>query len=155
MSREEIPIAHGELMTLSQFCQKLGIPLSEAERLLREKGVKFTPTQTLKEIGKNNGLSPLQIYKIIKPARSTASAGENGQPPLLQPGSGAGFMTIPQFCQKFGCDPQLAFQYLKKRGIEATPTDTIRQLARSHNLYPYQLAVDILKNCRRSSQPSR
>jgi len=157
VNRYQIPIAHGELLTLAQFCQKLGIPLSKAEELLKKRGIQFTPSQTLKEIGEKNGLTPVKIYQIIKPAgekkptlpgnnspqTGNSSSGKNFPP--LQPGSGIGFLTISQFCQKYGCNPSQVLENLHRQGIEADSQTPLREIARSNGIPPYQLATEILK----------
>jgi len=128
VNRYQIPIAHGELLSLKEFCKRVGIPLSVGEKALKEKGIKFQPDWSLKKIGKENNLSPAQIYQILKEGyNSSTSTGKSSTPvssspsapatqPLLSPGSGIGFLTIPQFCEKFHCDPQRTLNFLAGKG---------------------------------------
>ncbi|NPA39771.1 MAG: DUF4405 domain-containing protein [Thermodesulfobacteria bacterium] len=60
------PLPHAELLTLKELCQKGGIPLKKALELLKNKGIKALPNETLKKISKHNHTSPARIYDIIK-----------------------------------------------------------------------------------------
>ncbi len=59
------PIPHAELMPLRVLCKKMGIPLREALRKLKSRGVEASPDQKLLEIAEKNGLTPEEVYRII------------------------------------------------------------------------------------------
>ncbi|GAB6045128.1 DUF4405 domain-containing protein [Caminibacter profundus] len=140
VSKSEIPIAHGELLSLEEFCAKLNIPLNEAIKKLKEKGVQFNVNETLKEIANKNNLTPDKVYEIIKPKKNS-----NSQNVKFIPGSGIGRMSLDDFCKKYSCDANEAIKILKAKGINAKKTQTLREIAFSNNLTPVDIAEMIKK----------
>lgn len=134
VSKAEIPIAHGELLSLKEFCKKLNIPLSEAVYKLKERGIRFDVNETLKEIAKKNNLTPYKIYEIIKPKQRFE----------FRPGSGIGRMSLEEFCKKYQCNVNDTLKKLKSNGIEANKNQTLRKIAISNNLTPIDI-VEIIK----------
>jgi len=77
----EPPIGHAELLTLKSFAKKLQIDLDRATARLNENGINFSETESLAVIAKHHGMSPLQIYQLIKPLEgSPAVTVANGAP---------------------------------------------------------------------------
>ncbi|WP_024788259.1 DUF4405 domain-containing protein [Lebetimonas sp. JH369] len=136
VSKSEIPIAHGELLSLKDFCDKLNIPLNQATDILKEKGIKFNVNETLKEIANKNNLTPVKIYEIIKPKKNS-----NFQNVKFIPGSGIGKMTLSDFCKKYGCNVNETIKTLKSKGINAKKTQTLREIAEDNKITP----IDIVK----------
>ncbi|WP_024790343.1 DUF4405 domain-containing protein [Lebetimonas sp. JH292] len=66
VSKSEIPIAHGELLSLKDVFDKLNIPLNQATDKLKERGIQFNVNETLKEIANKNNLTPVKIYEKMK-----------------------------------------------------------------------------------------
>jgi predicted transcriptional regulator len=132
-----VPIAHGELLTLKEFCKRLGIPLSKAEKILQNEGIKFNESQTLKEIAKLNNTTPVAIYEKIKNLQKNEMT--------FVPGSGIGRMTLEEFCKKYNINLKKALNILKRKGINAKKDQTLREIAFSHNLTPIDIA-QMLKN---------
>jgi len=128
VSKVDIPLAHAELLTLKELCQKLNIPYQSAAKILENKKIIFNAQDTLKEIAKKNNTTPNKIYELIKNANS----------PYI--GTGLGMMSLSEVCQKEGIDLKVCLNRLKKEGINAKKDDTLRELAFSHNLRP----IDIL-----------
>ena len=63
------PIPHMELFPLSKVAKILGLSPERALEILCSKGLKVkSPSQTLKEIARENGLSPKEVYEILKKA---------------------------------------------------------------------------------------
>lgn len=62
----EPPYGHAEESSLKVFCRKEGIDLEEAKRKLDEKDIRYTISQSLMEIAKNNHTTPQALYMIIK-----------------------------------------------------------------------------------------
>jgi len=60
------PYGHAEESSLRKFTRKMGIDLEEAKEALDEKGIKYNSSDTLKDISRNNGLTPQEIYEIIQ-----------------------------------------------------------------------------------------
>lgn len=61
------PYGHAEESNLKRFCKKTHIDLKTAKENLTKNGIKFTMDQTLKEIAKNNKVSPQYLYDIMEP----------------------------------------------------------------------------------------
>ena len=67
----EPPYSHAEESKLKVFCKKLQIDYDTAIKILKEKNIDFTPKDTIAMIAKHNGLSPNDIYLLIKTDKST------------------------------------------------------------------------------------
>ncbi len=132
VSKNEIPIAHGELLSLKEFCLKLNIPLSEAIKKLKERGIKFNENQTLKEIGNRNNLTPDKIYEIIKLKNRNFK---------IIPKSGIGRMSLDEFCKKYNLDIDKVIKTLEKKEIKANENQTLKEIASENGLTP----IDIIK----------
>jgi biotin operon repressor len=141
VSKSEIPIAHGELLSLEEFCAKLNIPLNEAIKKLKEKGVQFNVNETLKEIANKNNLTPDKVYEIIKPKKNS-----NSQNVKFIPGRGIGRMILNDFCKKYSCDVNEAIKNLKSKGINAKKTQTLKEIAEDNKITPLDIVKIITKH---------
>jgi hypothetical protein len=54
--------------TLAVLCQTHGLPVAELTQTLQDGGLDIHPELTIKEIGANNGLSPMAVYDAIREA---------------------------------------------------------------------------------------
>ena len=54
--------------TLAALCQTYALPVAELTQALQGSGLKIQPELTVKEIGANNGLSPMAVYDAIRKA---------------------------------------------------------------------------------------
>ena len=61
----EPPYGHAEETKIKIFCKKMGINYDEASKLLTSRNIIFKADETLLVIGKNNNISPSDIYKLI------------------------------------------------------------------------------------------
>ncbi|WP_198014808.1 DUF4405 domain-containing protein [Hippea sp. KM1] len=139
VSKTEIPIAHGELLTLKKFCLELDIPLNEAIKKLKEKGIQFKQDETLKEIAAKNNTTPDKIYEIIKKNSSQNST--------LILKSGVGRMKLEEFCKKNNYDLDRVSKILKAKGINFSKNQTLKDIATANNLTPADI-VNILQKAR-------
>jgi hypothetical protein len=140
VSKSEIPIAHGELLSLKDFCNKLNIPLEDAANELKEKGIKFNINETLKEIADKNNITPVKIYEIIKPKKSG-----NSQNVKFIPGSGIGRMSLYDFCRKYNYNVNEAVQKLQAKGIKAKQNQSIKEIAANNKVTPEDIINIITK----------
>lgn len=63
----EPPYGHAELLSLKVFCNRLKIPLEQALAQLKAQGFQAAaPSRSLKDIAAAKGVSPLQLYRVIK-----------------------------------------------------------------------------------------
>ncbi|MFC1510000.1 DUF4405 domain-containing protein [Candidatus Omnitrophota bacterium] len=84
---EEPPIPHFELKTLEEIIKQLGESPEEVINKLEKQGIKVDNTQnTLKSIAEENGISPMDLYRIIYPGRNN----NIGQGKGLRLGDGRG-----------------------------------------------------------------
>ncbi len=60
------PYSHAELSSLKMFCKKLGFDLEKSENVLRQNNIKFEQTQSLRQIGEENSVSPQFIYNLLR-----------------------------------------------------------------------------------------
>lgn len=121
VNKRSVPIAHGELLSLKDFCSKLNINLNDAVKKLKRKGFKFDVNDSLKKIAQKNGVTPVEIYDIIK---SSSVYGESGK--------GYGNMTFKKFCEKEKVDFNECIAKLKEKGIKFSKTETLRDIALSN-----------------------
>jgi hypothetical protein len=60
--------------TLTGLCQGFALPVAELTQTLRDGGLDIHPELTIKEIGANNGLSPMAVYDAIREAAEALGA---------------------------------------------------------------------------------
>jgi hypothetical protein len=134
VNKKEIPISHGEQLSLKEFCDKLNINLNTAVMRLKSRNFEFNPEDTLKNIAKKNGVTPVEIYDIIK----TPSVSVN------MTGSGLGRMTLKEVCEKEGVELNVCLKRLSQRGIKAEGKETLREIAFSNGMTPPEI-LEIIK----------
>ncbi|OMH40166.1 DUF4405 domain-containing protein [Desulfurobacterium indicum] len=128
------PLPHAELMTLRDLCQKENIPLQTAVTLLHQSGISASPDETLQEIAKNNNLSPVRVYNLIK------GVGRNFN---QRSGMGFGRMTLKEVCLMNGLTIDRCLDKLQKEGIVASPDETLRAIAAKNGVLPRDIAAII------------
>ena len=141
------PFGHAEEVALSSFSKKMNMDLKKAVAEMRTLGLEFEgPRQSLGEIAKLNGMSAMDVYMLIKkferqPEAVSVSA---YTPELVEErfnGTGVGKKTLTEFCEKIGFPLDKAKKRLAKAGIDATGTETMKDLANTLKVTP----VDVLK----------
>lgn len=135
-SKVETPIAHGELLSLEEFADNLQVPPDELLILLRSKGYEVKDQkQTLADIAKENNTSPQRLYEILKPENPGPGV---GLPTTFQ-GSGLGKKTLEAICAERGIPLDAALDRLKRNGIDARPSDGLKDLAGRAGRTPLEL----------------
>lgn len=162
----EPPYGHAELLSLEEFSKRRNIDLNKAIRVLNEKGVRIqSPKESIGLIAKNNNLSPLQVYEIIKPLEGKTSAvetkdlsmttnGRNLQNKISKwtkdeiirefEGRGIGKKTLKQICVENKIDINKAIAKLRNKGFEVNQEETLKQIADKNNTSPIEVLVEIL-----------
>ena len=79
-------------------------------------------------------LSAQQVYDIILTAPKATETHAEGQA-----GGGLGWKTLAQFCADEGIDVTAALNRLASKGIAASETRTLREVATAANRKPYEL----------------
>lgn len=135
-SRVETPIAHGELLSLEAFANDIQISPDELLGILRSRGYEVKDlTQTLGDIARENQTSPQSLYEAIKPEGTNSSAGM----PATYSGSGLGRKTLEAICAERGIPLDAALSKLKQNGIDARPSDGLKDLAGRVGMTPLEL----------------
>lgn len=140
-SKVETPIAHGELLSLEEFANNIQIPPDELLDTLRSKGYEVKDlTQTLGDIARENQTSPQSLYEVIKPGDANVAAG----PPATYQGSGVGRKTLEGICAERGIPLDVALSRLKRNGIDALPSDGLKDIAGRTGITPLEL-LDLIE----------
>lgn len=133
----EPPYGHAELSSLKVFSDRVHLDLPLALELLSKKGLRVeAPDETLAAIARDNGLTPQQVYEIIRPAeRAEASRAPGTLPEEASPGIGR--KTLNELCSENGLDLGKLISALKARGVPADPDRTIKENAEAAGLGPH------------------
>jgi hypothetical protein len=127
----EPPFGHAELLSLKTFATKMDIDLVKAAQELRANGIAFASTdETLEEIGKNNDISPMNLYLLIKKFEPAPEPEELASytPESIEvefAGSGFGNKSIASIIERLGLDSSVTISRLTAAGI---PTDLQRTM---------------------------
>lgn len=121
----EPPIPHAESMTVSEFCEKLNIPIERFENRAKQNNWQIlSNNDTIEDIAKRSHIAPAEIYKALQVASGSGN------------GSGWGRKTVQQVCQELGQDTQKAIAKLRAKQIIAKENSTIRDIANDNQLRP-------------------
>jgi len=129
----EPPYGHAEISTLKSFCRRADISLKEALKKLEDAGLgEISPDDTLEEIAGAHGLSPQNVYDLIRTsALETAEKGLPGKPPM-----GLGRRTLSDICSEYGLEESSILNGLKGLGIDADADDSMRDIAEANEMEP-------------------
>lgn len=126
------PFGHAEESTLSAFSGYIGLSAEQAMAKLKTEGLKVeSENRTLKEIARENGVSPQAIYTVLKPsgAKKSASAGITY----------LGRRSLQELSEMGKIDLEKALAYLRERGVEVSGTIRMREAAETLGTTPYEL----------------
>lgn len=128
------PVPHMELQPLAEVARGLGMEPAQAIQILSENSLMISDSATtLQTAAIESGLSPREIYEML--TRSTLAKPRTD--PLAKVSAGLGRKTVTQVSQELGIDVVAA---LKEKGIEAEPSETMRELAsRTNQSSPHAL----------------
>ena len=143
----EPPFGHAELLSLDIFTKKMEIDLGKAAQELKVNGIEFESTgETLEYIGKNNDISPMNIYLLIKkfeptpePEKLDAYTPESIE--IEFSGTGFGNKTVSSICERLGLDTTVAVARLSSAGVQVSPDHTIKTTAENSGTE----AIEIMK----------
>lgn len=163
----EPPYGHAELLSLEEFSKRRNIELNQAINALKAKNIKISSTkESLSVIAKNNGITPKEVYEILKLLEGTLpTVGEKisdvkevsktskesktskwTKDEIIREfeGKGLGRKTLKQICDENKVDIQKALSKLKNKGIVASEKDTLRQIAEKNNTSPIEVLIEVL-----------
>lgn len=131
----EPPYGHAELSPLADFADKVKVDLDGSMARLVAAGVKVESSkQTMKEISEVNGISPQQVFEIIKPAPTTSTM----VMPEEAPG-GTGNRTVTQICEMYQLDIGAVLAGLKTKRINALASQTMKEIATENSIDPHSV----------------
>lgn len=143
----EPPFGHAELLSLAMFSKKMDIDLSLAGAELKSNGIIFeTPEETLEEIANRNGLSPMDLYLMIKKFEPSVTPDEprtytSEGVDLEFSGTGIGNRSLAAICEHTGVAFPTALERLNLNGITAAEDATLKMVAEKYDKNP----MDLLK----------
>ncbi|MEN8154612.1 MAG: hypothetical protein ABFR75_11385, partial [Acidobacteriota bacterium] len=133
---EFAPMPHTEEMTISELSEKV-ISLSPEQIKMKftDKGIVVDDNKTLKEIGKENNISPFDLYKIISVKEKNKLKSDGS----FQPGRGIGRKTMNEIADMLMINVDRILLYLKETGIDVSGEDIFRDVAKKEKLTPREL----------------
>ena len=132
----EPPYGHAELSSLKLFTKKMNLDIDKAVELLNKSNIKVSDSSvTMAVIATDNGLSPQEVFEIIKPA-STIKKGEANSSFPDTPMTGFGKMTLGALCSEYNLMYQAVRQNLAKNGVKAEADMTIKEIAAENEKNP-------------------
>jgi hypothetical protein len=137
------PVAHMEEMDIKQVAERLQVPPDKILNLLQQQGMPVERAElSLASVAKRYNLSPQQVYSIIQKALSPSPSAEGHVP--AAGGAGLGAKTIQGIAAELGLKTEDAIELLRAKKLQAKPEDTIRTVAVSAGMRPFEV-VEILK----------
>lgn len=135
------PYPHAEESTLTEFAQRVDVPLNTAMQALHEGGFSVASADVrLLDIARDNGVAPSALFGAIQdrlPSVKTA------------PGHGTmqlGRKTLADACQELNLRLPEVQAILATNGFSGHPGKTMREIAREAGLEPWQMLDIILQN---------
>lgn len=145
----EPPYGHAELSSLQLFAKKEQLDADKAVELIKAAGLQVESSkETLKNIARNNSLTPQQLYEIIKPAKLDAistkleggteaiSAAESF-PDLPRPGFGKRSLT--EVCTELGLNQDMIVAGLNAMGLKCDGSMTIKDISEENSREPLEI----------------
>lgn len=143
----EPPYGHAELSSFKMFCSKTNLDFEKAVGLLNVAGIKSKgPEEPIGELAKNNGISPQQLYDVIKSASNIQVSGVAVFPE--NPSSGFGSKTIKDICQIYALPLDKVVSALQKTGFTLNKDDTVKEIGSNNGSNPmaiFEIIKDIAK----------
>lgn len=131
----EPPYGHAELSSLKMFCSRMNIDQDRALALLKKAGIEVnTPQESIKEIAAQKGLTPQQIYDIIK--ERVSSKADTPRPFPDFPSPGFGQETLADICQIYDLPRDEVISKLKSAGLMAKGEDTVKEVGSNNDSNP-------------------
>jgi hypothetical protein len=133
------PYGRAELSSIKHFAKKQNLDLDKAIELLQESNIQVSDSSvTLAVIAAANGLSPQNIFEIIKPA-SNIKKGEGHSSFPDSKMTGFGKMTLGAICNEYNLMYQVVRQNLAKKGVKAEAEMTIKEIAAANEKKPMEI----------------
>jgi hypothetical protein len=127
--------SHAELLTIDELCVQYNLSSEQSYIKLQKAGIIISNKHSsIKTIGQKNNISTDQLFEIVTSGIKQKLTGTN-----RRTGKGLGRKTLQQISMENNISIDVLLSKLRQRGIDANPQSTIKEIANSHNLYPYTL----------------
>ncbi len=139
------PVAHAEELSLAKVAEQAMLEPDELASRLRSAGYSFSDTEVpFKEIARLNHVSPNKLYEAasISPTHGQGGRGQGNRGQRASGGGGGrgyGRMTLGELCSQEGMGLDQVLSRLAGLGINATESQTIRDLADQLHVNPYEV----------------
>lgn len=130
------PYSHAELSSFKMFCKKLGFDLDESKKILSINNIKFEETQSLGQIGEENGISPQFIYNLLK-----MHLVKNDKEIIEL--TGLGKKTVSEIAQTLKLTNEEFLTKLQGLGIKAKEDDKFRKISEEFDMSPMDVMVKL------------
>jgi hypothetical protein len=135
----EPPVPHMELMTLEQAARTLAVEPTEVVTRLKAAGYNVTPSDQIDAVARAAGKPPREIYALFTPTSASAPAGQAA--PVVPAGVGGfGSRTLADVAAAASMPVDQAIAKLAAAGIDATGTETLREIASRAGRRPPEIA---------------
>ena len=129
----EPPYGHAELSSLRLFAKKQDLNLERSIKLLQEAGIEgANGEKTLAAMATANGLSPQQLYAIIKPVAETTASAAKKFPDSPMPGFGN--KTLAAICSEYNLMFPVVQRGLARKRVKAEARMTIKEIAAANDI---------------------
>ena len=132
------PFGYAEYSTLEDFCIITSLDINETLTKLKSENIKISSTkETLKSIAKTNGISPKEIFLIIK-AKTTKFELPSDIP------VGIAHKSLKRLSFEYNINIGKAISHLNYYGIKASVDTNFKKIAMENKLHPAELYSIIL-----------
>lgn len=133
-SKADVPAAHAELLNIKEFSEKINVPPEQILEILESKGYKVKDLQqTLGDIAKENNTSPDKLYEEVKAGGAKPDVSTSIE------GSGLGKKSLEKICAERGLSLDQVLERLRKKGVEPSPDDRLKDVANKLGVTPMEV----------------
>jgi len=140
------PYGQAQSSSLRFFTNRVNLDLKKSMELLEAAGVSVSDEkEVLSDIAKRSGITPHQVYEIIKtatrePSQPSVEHGDSSSTLTDPPKSGMGKKTISQMCSEIGVkDCDQVIKKLGEKGIKVEADTKVKDAAAANDLGPMQI----------------
>ena len=140
------PYGHAELSNIKDFAEKTRGDAGKIVEQLKAKKIKGVDLEkSIAQIALENGRSPAQLFEMIDVNKqSNANVSPSTSMVPLKEGGGYGKLTLQATCEQYQLELSTVQALLKEKGFEASPTNTLREIADALHVSPIEL-LDMLR----------
>ncbi len=134
------PFGHAELVPVNKLAKFLGIEPKKFVDALRANGIEVASgKESLKDLARSAGKSPSELFHLaMEYIHKGADKNINVRLPSVPP-PGTGMMTINDIARTYHVSSQELIRRLRTTGINASPSDTIKEIAQKTHKSPQEI----------------